>query len=463
MIFKGFKRETVHCIDNDFFCQYTQRVMSLTATLFNILGCVMDIDKIRKDFPIFHRPLPAALSASKQGRFLVYLDNAATAQKPHSVIDTITQFYSTSYATVHRALYELGEMATMQYEAARDKVAAFINAGRSAEIVFTKGTTEGINFIAQAWALPHLRPGDEIVLTYAEHHANLVPWQRVAEKTGAKLVFIPIDRSTYKVGSWDKLIGPKTKLVAVTYSSNIIGNIWRTDELEKLITHAHSVGALVLIDAAQAVAHKKIDVQRMKADFLVFSGHKMFGPTGIGVLYINYNHVNDVEPYQTGGSMISEVSFNRATWAPSPQKFEAGTPPIAGAIGLGAAVEYMNETINFDQLLKHEASLCATLIDGLQHISGIKVVGNLTLLKEEGHLVSIAFDEVHPHDVATLLGYRGVATRAGHMCAQPLVHYLGIESILRVSFAAYNTQQDVEIFLKDLHDSLHTLAQKTGI
>ncbi|MFA6263701.1 MAG: SufS family cysteine desulfurase [Candidatus Babeliales bacterium] len=413
----------------------------------------MDPHRIRQDFPIFQRP--------EKGRPFVYLDNAATAQKPAVVIDAMNNFYRSSYATVHRALYELGEIATTMYEESRDKVAAFINARHRDEIIFTKGTTEGLNFIATAWALNHLKQGDEIVLTHAEHHANLIPWQQVAAKTGARLVFIPIDTKNFTLHNPTQFLTKRTKLVAVTHMSNVIGPVWdsSTNELETFIQQAHAYGAYVLVDAAQSIAHHHVDVQKMGADFLVFSGHKMFGPTGIGVVYIARKLHDMVSPYHYGGSMIREVTFSAATWAPSPQKFEAGTPPIAEVIGLDAAIDYMRATIDYTALHAHEAQLCRILLAKLQAVDGIIILGNCERLMSEGHLVSIAFTKAHAHDIAALLGYKGVAVRAGNLCAQPLINYLGFESVLRISLAAYNTERDIEILLQELPSCLATMHQ----
>lgn len=419
----------------------------------------MNVNKIRKDFPMLSksdRPARRSYEASESVGW-VYLDNAATSHKPQQVIDAITTFYSHHYATVHRALYESGEFATTLYEAVRDKVATFINAAHRDEIIFTKGTTEGINFVASTWALQHLKPGDQIVLTKAEHHANLLPWQRVCQHTGAQLVFIPINPETYQVQNPLSYITEKTKLVAVTHSSNVLGDIWQLEQLEQVISKAHSVGAKVLIDAAQTAAHQKIDVQPLGADFLVFSGHKIFGPTGIGVLYIKKELHEEIEPYQLGGSMVFQVWFDKATWAPSPHKFEAGTPPIAQAIGLGATIDYIQTNIDFTALKKHEAHLCTLILSGLEKIDGITIVGNKQALEKNGHLVSFAVKDLHPHDVAAQLGNKNIAVRAGHHCAQPLVTHLGFQSLLRVSVAAYNTEQDIEIFLDELKKSVEAL------
>jgi len=412
----------------------------------------MDVIKIRKDFPLLSEK-------SDNQQPLIYLDTSSTAQKPAVVIDTLARFYTSINANVHRGLYELGEGATTQYEAVREKVAHFINAQHADEIIFTKGTTEGINFIAACWAEQHLKAGDEIVLTQAEHHANLLPWQRVAQKTGAKLVFIQLDKETFTFKNPEQFITSKTKLLAVTYSSNVLGDVWdhNRQQLENLVARAHAVGARVLIDAAQAVMHRKLDIQHLNPDFLVFSGHKMMGPTGVGVLYIKKMLHDAVQPYQTGGSMVHFVSFEKATWAPSPQKFEAGTPPIAAVLGLGAAIDYINQKINFEQLQKHEARLCSVLIDGLEKIEGVRIVGNKLWARHHGHLISFMFDGAHPHDIASILGVQRIAVRAGHHCAQPLVHMLGIDSLLRVSFGVYNTIEEVEIFIKALAQAVTVL------
>ncbi len=406
--------------------------------------------KIRNDFPIFksHRDKP-----------LVYLDNAATTHKPQVVIDAITNFYTHAYATVHRTLYPMGEAATTSYEAVRDKVARFINAKDRCEIIFTKGTTESINFIAQAWALQAIKPGDQVLVGSIEHHANLVPWQEVARATGASIVYLPLNPITYQFDNPEAYLSPKTKLVAVAHSSNVLGNVWNegTHQLENFIKTAHTLGARVLVDAAQSVAHQKIDVQTLDADFLAFSGHKMFAPTGVGVLYIKKELHDTVQPYQVGGSMIWEVTYQGASWAKAPQKFEAGTPPIAAVIGLGAAIDYIDGHITFDQLRIHEAALCKQLIDGLLAIDGVTIIGNLASLATAGHLVCFAIKDIHTHDLASLLAQDGIAVRAGHHCAQPFVSSLDTSSLIRVSVTAYNTPQDIELFLQACTHALNLL------
>ena len=403
----------------------------------------MNASLLKKQFPLF---------ANQPD--LVYLDNAATYQKPQVVIDAMSTFYETSYASVHRGLYELGEQATERYEAVRGNVAAFINAAHPEEIIFTKGATEGFNLVAHSWAMQHLKAGDEIVLSQVEHHANLVPWQRVAQKTGAQLRFVPLDVKIFLLEFPAGLITPKTKLVSLTYDSNVLGPVWPHGILEDIIVQAHAVGARVMLDTTQAMIHQKIDVQKLNADFIAFSGHKMAAPTGVGVLYIKKELHDDVEPYQVGGSMVYSVSFDSATWAQAPQKFEAGTPAIVEVIGLGATIDFLNTHVNFEQLAAHEAALTRQLITGLQALEGVHIVGNMQALAARGHLVSFWVDGIHPHDLATYLASKNIALRAGHHCAQPLAQLLGVAALLRVSFGMYNTAEDVEQCLKHVADGI---------
>lgn len=401
----------------------------------------MNIKKIRNEFPIF---------AGQTDPELVFLDSAASAQKPNQVIDAITNFYRTQNANIHRGLYSLSEQATIAYEEVREKVACFINAQSSNEIVFTKGTTEGINFIASAWAQNHLKAGDEILLTHTEHHANLLPWQRVAQKTGAVLKFIPLNRATFLLEPDQELVNTRTKLVAVTMSSNVLGDVWPTGSMEKIIAQAHSVGAKVLIDAAQTVGQQAVDVQKLGTDFMVFSGHKMLGPTGVGVLYINQRVHDEVEPYQLGGSMVYEVEWERATWAQAPTKFEAGTPPIAEVIGLGATIDYITQNINFDTLAKHYGALSTLLINGLQQLEEVTIYGNIQRMKQEGHVISFTVNGIHSHDIAAYLASKNIALRAGHHCAQPLIKLLNVDALVRASFAAYTTTDEVQALINHL-------------
>lgn len=405
----------------------------------------MDFKKIINDFPIF-----------KNSKQLVYLDNSATTQKPQVVIDLISKFYAEQNSNVHRGLYSHGEIATTLYEQARKKVAEFINAEHAEEVIFTSGTTEGINFVANGWGLRHLKPGDEILITQAEHHANLLPWQYVAKQTGAVLRFIEINTQTYSFDNPERFLTPATKIVAVTNHSNVLGPVWgqNCENLKKLITAAQKQGTKVLIDAAQIPAHQKIEVQALNADFIVFSGHKMFGPTGVGILYIRKNLHDEVDPFMFGGGMVNSVSWECAKWAPAPHKFEAGTPPISSAIGLATAIDYIQTNFDFDELKKHQAELCKVLIEELSNTKEVQIIGNSSIIQTEGHLVSFTVEGIHAHDIAGFVGSRGVAVRAGHHCAQPLVKHLGLESLVRVSFAAYNTLQDVHAFVNELKTAI---------
>lgn len=404
----------------------------------------MDVKKIREQFPIF-------------GTELVYLDSAATSQKPQSVIDAVSNFYAHEYASVHRGVYDLSERATERYESVRTGVARFINATDTSEIIFTSGTTGGINFVADTWGMEYVKEGDEILVTQAEHHANLLPWQRLARQVGATLRFIEIDTDSFLCAeSAIDLITPKTKLVALIHSSNVLGNIWRYGQLDALIEKAHSVGARVLLDGAQSVPHQKIDVQRLNPDFFVFSGHKMLGPTGVGALYMKQELQEGVPPYQVGGSMVYEATFDHATWAKPPAKFEAGMPPIAQVIGLGASIDFYNSHIDFDALCKNESGLSMRTLEAIRRIDGITPLVNEKNIETCGHLVAFTVDGIHAHDVAAMLGMRDIAVRAGHHCAQPLAGVLGIDASVRASFCAYNTIDDVEKFVRELRDVVQT-------
>jgi len=407
----------------------------------------MNFERIRLDFPI--------LNKKHDFGSLVYLDSGATAQKPAQVINSVVNFYENFNSNVYRGVYQLGENATTMYEKARDKVASFINAADPSEIIFTGGTTEGLNFVADTWAAANISEGDEILLTEAEHHANFLPWKHLATKTGAKLRFIKIDKNSFKLLPEEgNLINEKTKLVSLIHFSNVLSNVWQENQLENLIKKAHQVGAKVLLDAAQSVPHKKIDIQSLNADFFVFSGHKMLGPTGIGVLFIKKELHGDVEPYQFGGSMVRSAVAPIPTWNDPPQKYEAGTPPIAQAIGLGAAVDYLKENVDFDELKTHEAKLCAKLVDGLQEMKGIHILADLGEIKKKGHLVSFWVDDIHVHDLAGFLGPKGISVRAGHHCAQPLSVAFNIQATLRVSFYLYNNEPDVDAFLRGLKSAI---------
>ncbi len=414
----------------------------------------MNAQKLKADFPFFS-------AVGHKHQTAIYLDNASTTHKPQVVIDAITDFYTNHNANVHRSLYDLGEVSTVMYEQAREKIARFINAKHTEEIIFTKGTTEGTNFVAATWAKTHLKAGDHILVSQVEHHANLLPWQQVAKETGAQINFIPINPETHTFQNPEQYITPNTKLVAVTQESNVLGPVWdqKTDQLKKFIELAHQAGAKILLDSAQIPMHQPLDVRHLNADFVVFSGHKMLGPTDIGVLYIKQELHDSIPPYQRGGSMVHSVSFTAATWADAPQKFEAGTPPIAGAIGLGAAADYLTNNVDFAWLAKHEASLSAYLLAGLQSHPDITIVGHQPWIQDNGHQVSFSIKGAHAHDLAAYLSNHGIAVRAGHLCAQPLVNLLGFESLLRVSFALYNNAEDVSNFIEALNKGI-TLLKK---
>ena len=397
---------------------------------------------VRKDFPILKEKI--------NGNQIVYFDNAATTQKPMQVLDAVMDFYTKYNSNIHRSAHSFAEKATNSFEDARDKIASFIGAA-SEEIIFTKGTTEGINFIASTWASQNINSCcDEIVVTEIEHHSNLIPWQQVALKTGAKLKFIPVfTDGKLDLNKLEDIITERTKLVSVVHVSNILGT---HNDIKTIIKAAKSVGAKVLIDAAQSVPHQKIDVKDLGCDFLAFSGHKMLAPTGIGILYIKKELKEEVSPYQFGGGMVFEVDFDKASWYPTHRRFEAGTQPIAQAIGLGAAVDYLTQKINFDTTLKHCSNLCRKVIEGLSSMEGIRILGPIDQLSKKGHLVSFVIDGIHSHDVVAYLASYGICARAGHNCVQPFAKKIGIEAAVRISFYFYNTEQEVDYFLDKMKD-----------
>lgn len=402
---------------------------------------------LRADFPILQQKI--------NNQPLVYFDSAATSHKPQRVIDAIVDFYTRYNANVGRGIHSLAEQATSSYEDARETIADFIGA-QPEEIIFTRGTTEGINFVAATWAMQNIKSGDEILLTEMEHHSNLLPWQQVAQKTGALLKFIPVtDDGLLDVQKLPDLLSAKTKLVSVVHVSNALGT---HNDVELIVREAQKAGAKVLIDAAQSVPHQKTDVKKLGCDFLVFSGHKILGPTGIGVLYIKSALHDKILPYQCGGGMIFSAGLQKSTFLPAPQKFEAGTPAIGQAVGLAAAIDYINKEVDFNQLKKHEAQLCTQLINGLQNINGITTLGPQDQLKKRGHLVSFTVDGIHPHDVAAYLNQYGICVRAGHHCTQPLHNKLGISASVRASFYIYNTAQEVDFLLEKLKQLVQNLS-----
>ena len=401
-----------------------------------------DLRHLRQDFPILDRMV--------NGKRLVYLDSAATTQKPRSVIEAVDHYYRTSNANVHRGAYTLSVEATEAYENARVKVADFIGATDSDELVFTRGTTTGINFVAYGWGLNHLTAGDRIVLTGMEHHSNIVPWQLVARHTGAELAYLPINED-YEVSldDLDTVVNSRTKIVALSGMSNVTGAF---GPVAAVSAAAKAVGAITVVDAAQAVPHAPLDVASLGVDFLAFSGHKMLGPTGTGGLWGRRDRLEEMEPTEGGGEMISDVGLYESTWAPIPHKFEAGTPNIAGAVGLGAAVDYLTK-LGMSEVRAHERALTKYGIEQLSEVPHLTIHGPSDLDKRGG-VISFQLADVHPHDIATILDQEGVAVRAGHHCAKPLMRSLGVPATARASFYVYNTPEDVDALVAALHHAL---------
>jgi len=413
--------------------------MSASAPKRSVLERV-DAEKVRAEFPIFHN--------ASQNKPLVYLDTAASAQKPQMVIDAEADFYATSYANIHRGVYQLSQEATHAYEKAREKVQRFLNAAESREIVFTRGTTEAINLVAQSFGRPRLEPGDEILITEMEHHSNIVPWQIVCEQTGAVLRVVPIDeRGQLEMERFAGLLGPRTKLVAVTHVSNALGSI---NPIEQIIELAHARDIPVLVDGAQSVPHTRIDLQALDCDFFAFSGHKLYGPTGIGALYAKAHWLEAMPPYQGGGEMILSVSFEKTTYNHIPHKFEAGTPHIAGAVGLGAALDYV-DGLGWDWISAHETELLQIATQKLAAIPELRIIGTA---QHKAGVISFVLDGIHPHDIGTILDQDGVAIRAGHHCAQPVLERLGVEATARASFGVYNTCEDIEALVASVHHAI---------
>ncbi len=409
---------------------------TMTAPVADELG--LDMAALRAEFPMLHRTV-------HEGQRLVYLDNAATTQKPAAVIDAVADYYRTCNANVHRALHQVAAEATALYEAARTDLAGFIGAPETECIVFTRGTTESINLVAHGWGDAILKPGDEIVLSEMEHHSNLIPWQLLAARTGAQLQFIPVlDDGTLDLEAYRKLLSGNVKLVAITHMSNLLGTI---NPVREMVAEAHRAGALVLVDGAQSVPHFPVNVTDLDCDFLAFSGHKMLGPTGIGVLYARRNLLESMQPFLGGGEMILKVDWRSATWAEIPHKFEAGTPNMAGAIGLGAAVRWLRQ-FGMDTLHRHEAALTQYAIERLEEVPGLEIFGHAP---ERGGAVSFSLDGIHPHDVAQFVDQQGIAIRAGHMCVQPLIRQLGHAALSRASFYLYNAEDDVDALVAALH------------
>jgi len=400
----------------------------------------LNVEKIRADFPIF-----------KNNPDLIFLDNASTTQKPQQVIDTLTHYYENYNSNIHRGIYTIAEKATAAYEETRDKVAAFIGTEDRQSIVFTRGTTESINLVASSWG-QNLKPGDEVLITEMEHHSNIIPWQLICEKTGASLKYIPISEDgTLDLSNTGTYFTEKTKIVCVIHQSNVFGTI---NPIAEIVKMAHDVGALVLVDGAQSVPHHKVNVSKLGCDFFAFSGHKMMGPTGVGVLYTKPALLEEMNPFMGGGEMIREVSMEKSTWNDIPWKFEAGTPNIAQVIGMGAAIDYINE-IGLQSIADYEKELLSYTKEKLQNIPGLSIYGKA---KEKGAVISFNIGKIHPHDVAHILDTSGIAIRAGHHCAQPIMKYLKVPATNRASFYLYNTFEEIDSLIEGLTKTVDLFA-----
>ena len=395
-----------------------------------------DVERVRADFPL--------LSRSMRGKSLVYLDNAATSQKPRHVIDAIHRYYETLNANVHRGVYQLSEEATSAYEWGRAMIARYLNAPSPAEVVFVRGATEGINLVAATLGRQRVGKGDEVLVSAMEHHSNIVPWQMLCERSGAKLKVVPInDRGELEMDAFRQLVGPKTKIVAVGHVSNALGTI---NPIREIVDIAHQSGVPVLVDGAQAAPHVAIDVAELECDFYTISGHKMFGPSGIGALYAREALLEKMPPYQGGGDMISSVSFEKTTYNRLPFRFEAGTPNIAGAVGLGATVDYLND-VGMDNIAAYEEELLDHGTKALREVPGLRIVGEAN---HKASVLSFVVDGIHPHDIGTILDQEGVAVRTGHHCAQPVMDRFGVPATARASLALYNTREDIDRLVEGL-------------
>ena len=395
-----------------------------------------DVERVRADFPLLRQQV--------NGKPLVYLDNGATSQKPQCVIDELVRYYTTENANVHRGVHTLSQLATDDYEGARSKVRRFLNAADDREIIYTRGTTEGINLVAQTFGRQNVGPGDEIVVSNMEHHSNIVPWQMLCEEKGAVLRVVPIDDSgELLMDEYEAMVGPRTKLVSITHVSNALGTVV---PVERIVGIAHAQGVPVLLDGAQAVPHMPVDVRRLDCEFYVFSGHKLFGPTGIGILYGKGEILEALPPFQGGGEMIKSVTFEKTIYNDLPYKFEAGTPHIAGAVGLGAAVDYV-QALGFEGIEAHEAELLEYGTRALSAIEGLQIVGTA---HHKAGILSFTLENIHPHDIGTILDEQGIAVRTGHHCAQPVMQRFQIPATARASMAFYNTKHDIDALVHGL-------------
>ena len=409
-----------------------------TALLQSVarVGRGFDVARIRAEFPILHQKV--------RGKPLAYLDNAATTQKPKAVIDALDHYYRADNANVHRGVHLLSERATAGYEGARVKIKEFLNARSHKEIIFVRGTTEAINLVASTFGRANVRAGDEVLITEMEHHSNIVPWQLLCEQVGAKLKVVPItDAGELEFDKFEQLLNERTRLVGVVHCSNALGTI---NPIKRIIERAHAVGAAVLVDGAQAVAHLAVDVQQLDCDFYAFSGHKLYGPTGIGVLYGKEKHLAAMPPYQGGGEMIKQVTFEKTVYNDLPYKFEAGTPNIAGAIGLGAAIDYVRQ-IGLDAIAAHERALLAYATDIVSEIEGLRLVGTA---RDKAGILSFELQRIHPHDIGSILDHEGVAIRAGHHCAMPVMRRYCLPATARASLAMYNTREDIDALVRGI-------------
>jgi cysteine desulfurase/selenocysteine lyase len=395
-----------------------------------IAPAAIDVAALRSDFPVLHQEV--------NGHPLAYLDNAASSQRPRQVIDAVAEYYRRDHANVHRGVHTLSQRATEAYEGARSRVRRFVNAASDREIIWTRGTTEAINLVAQAWARPRLKPGDEILITWMEHHANIVPWQMVCEQTGARLVVVPIDeRGQVRMEEFERLLSHRTRLVSVGHVSNALGTI---NPVREMIAQAKARQVPVLLDGAQAMPHMAVDVRELGCDFYAFSGHKMFAPTGIGVLYGRESVLEEMPPWQGGGDMILAVRFDGTVYNELPLKFEAGTPNIAGAVGMGAAVDYL-EAIGMDAIAQREAQLLEYATKVLSAVPGLRIIGTA---EDKAAVVSFVLEGIHPHDIGTIVDHAGVAIRTGHHCAMPVMEFFDVPATARASFAFYNTEEEAD-------------------
>ncbi len=397
-----------------------------------------DIQKIREDFPCLHQTI-------RGGNPLVYFDTASSAQKPKVVLDSMNRFYQRDYSNIHRGLHALSERASTVYESVRYVVQSFIHASSEKEIIFTKGTTESINLLAHSFCQAFMKPGDEVILSLMEHHANIVPWQLAKEIFGIVIRVIPIDeKGILDLNVYQSLLSEKTKLVSITHASNVLGTV---NPVQEMIEMAHAKGIPVALDGAQFVVHQKVDVQALNCDFYSFSSHKLYGPTGLGVLYGKRKWLDKMPPYQGGGDMIRSVSFEKTNFAFPPERFEAGTPNIAGVIGLAAAIEYL-EKIGLDKIQAYEQDLLRYALQTMKEIPGLRILGEAS---ERAPLISFLFPDIHAHDVGTILDHEGIACRAGHHCAMPLMKFFGVPASVRVSFGFYNTHAEIDVLVQALH------------